>query len=284
MNIAIIGLGLIGGSVCKAIKKYTNYKCFGLDTNPAVISNALADKSIDKNISPDNLCDLNEMDIVIICLYPKQIIEFATENIKKFKKNSVVIDAGGIKTEICEKLYPVFLDSGVDFIGAHPMAGREFSGYDYSTAELFANASFIVTPYPETLDKNPGKIKIIEDLTKKIGFGKFVVTNPHDHDRIIAYTSQLAHIVSNAYVKSPTIENKTGFSAGSFLDLTRVAKLNEEMWSSLMLANRDFLVYELRNIIENLTEYLQSLENNDKNYLYNLLKDGRIIKEKSEGK
>ena len=278
MNIAVVGLGLIGGSICKAIKKNTDYACFGLDTNKNIVTAALADKSIKKEITPDNL---NEADIVIICLYPEQIISFAAANINKFKKGGIIIDAGGIKTEICEKLYPVFKNSGVDFIGAHPMAGREFSGYDYSQADLFQDASFIITPYPETPDK---KIKTIEDLTKKIGFGKFVITTPREHDKIIAYTSQLAHIVSNAYVKSPTIDNKTGFSAGSFLDLTRVAKLNEEMWSSLMTSNRNFLIFELQNIINNLNQYLYSLENGDKNYLYDLLKEGRIIKEQSEEK
>jgi len=278
MNIAVVGLGLIGGSICKAVKKYTDYKCFGLNRNPEVIAAALADKSIDKEITADHL---GEADLVIICLYPKQIISFAAENISKFKKSGTVIDAGGIKTEICEELYPVFKNSGVDFIGAHPMAGREYSGYNHSQADLFTNASFIVTPYPET---NIEKIKMIEDLIKKIGFGKFVITTPREHDRTIAYTSQLAHIVSNAYVKSPTIENKTGFSAGSFLDLTRVAKLNEEMWSSLMMLNRDFLTIELKNIMDHLNEYLHSLENDDKDYLYDLLREGRIIKEKSEQK
>jgi prephenate dehydrogenase len=278
MNIAVIGLGLIGGSICKAVKKYTDYKCYGLNRNPEVIAAALADKSIDKEITADNL---NEADIVIICLYPKQIISFAAENINKFKKGSIVIDAGGIKTEICEELQPVFKDSGIDFIGAHPMAGREYSGYNHSQADLFKNASFIVTPYPET---SVEKIKIIEDLIRQIGFGKFVITTPNEHDETIAYTSQLAHIVSNAYVKSPTIENKTGFSAGSFLDLTRVAKLNEEMWSSLMMLNREFLTVELKNIINNLTEYLVAFENNDKDYLFDLLRDGRIIKERSEQK
>ena len=218
---------------------------------------------------------------MIICLYPKQIIEFAAENINNFKKGGIVIDAGGIKTEIYEELRPVFQNSGVDFIGSHPMAGREFSGYDYSQADLFKNASFIVAPYPGTPAE---KINIIKDLTQKLGFGKFVVTNTHEHDRIIAYTSQLAHIVSNAYVKSPTIESKAGFSAGSFLDLTRVAKLNEDMWSSLMMLNKNFLIDELKRIIDNLNEYLCSLENGDKNYLFNLLRDGRIIKEKSEEK
>jgi len=278
MNIAVIGLGLIGGSICKAIKKYTDYICLGLDTDKNVISAALTDKSIDKEITPNGL---NQADIVIICLYPKQIISFAENNINNFKKGSTVIDAGGIKTEICEVLQPIFKDSGVYFIGAHPMAGREFTGYNYSQADLFQNASFITTPYLGTPSE---KIIMIKELAEKLGFGRFVISTPHEHDRIIAYTSQLAHIVSNAYVKSPTIESKIGFIAGSFSDLTRVAKLNEEMWSSLMLLNKDFLIFELQNIINNLNEYLCSLQNDNKDYLFNLLKDGRILKENSEEK
>jgi prephenate dehydrogenase len=278
MNIAVAGLGLIGGSMCKAIKKYTNHACFGLDTDPAAASAALLDGAVDKIIDAEKL---GEADIVVICLYPEQIISFAKENINKFKKGGTVIDAGGVKTDIYEKLEPVFANSGVDFIGGHPMAGREYSGYAYSSSELFCNASFIVTPYPKTPAE---KIEAIKELTQKLGFGKFVITTPHEHDRIIAYTSQLAHVVSNAYVKSPTIEVKAGFHAGSYLDLTRVAKLNEEMWSSLMMQNQEFLAAELENIINNLGKYLSALKSGDKNDLYGLLKDGRIIKEKSEEK
>ena len=281
MIIAVIGLGLIGGSVCKAVKKYTDYTCLGLDKNERIAKSALSDKSIDKSIASDSLDGLNQADLSIICLYPGQIIEFASRNIGKFKKNSIVIDAGGIKTAICEKLRPVFENTDVTFIGAHPMAGREYSGYDYSQADLFKDASFIVTPYPGTSGE---KIKSVEDFTKKIGFGKFVVATPRDHDRIIAYTSQLAHVISNAYVKSDTIESRVGFYAGSFLDLTRVAKLNEDMWSSLMMLNREHLSDELKNIINRLGEYLSAFDNNDTEYLRNLLKEGRIIKENSEKK
>jgi prephenate dehydrogenase len=276
MNIAVVGLGLIGGSIAKAIKKYTNHACFGFDADEKTMYSALADGAIDKIIRAD---ELSGADITIICLYPGQIISFAAENIDKFKKGSTVIDTGGIKTDIYEKLEPVFEGSGVDFIGAHPMAGREYSGYAHSGPDLFKNASFIITPYPKT---PPEKIEMLKTLTKELGFGKFVVSTPHEHDKIIAYTSQLAHIVSNAYVKSPTITAKAGFHAGSYLDLTRVAKLNEEMWSSLMAQNHKFLAEELKNIIDNLNKYLSALDSGDINYLYDLLKEGRIIKEKSE--
>ena len=276
MNIAVVGLGLIGGSICKAIKKYTDHTCFGLDTDPKVLTAALADGSIDKKICADGL---NGADMVIICLYPEQIISFATEHINKFKKGATIIDTGGIKTEICEKLYPVFEGSGVDFIGAHPMAGREYSGYAHSMPDLFKAASFIITPYPNT---SAEKIGLIKALTKQLGFEKFVIATPQSHDKIIAYTSQLAHIVSNAYVKSPTIDAKAGFYAGSFLDLTRVAKLNEDMWCSLMMQNQKFLAAELKNIIENLNRYLSAFESGDKDCLHALLREGREIKEKSE--
>ena len=276
MDIAVVGLGLIGGSFCKAIKKYTSHKCLGLDTDPNVLSAALAEGAIDAAISADNL---NEADISIICLYPEQIVAFAKENINRFKKGSLVLDAGGVKAEICEKLFLVFEGSGVSFVGAHPMAGREFSGYANSDADLFLGASFIVCPYQKTPDE---KIKAIESLSKELGFLKFVVADPHEHDRIIAYTSQLAHIVSNAYVKSPVIDSKAGFFAGSFLDLTRVARLNEEMWSSLMLLNRAHLADELKNLMGNLNKYLAALNSGDSETLRGLLREGREIKEKSE--
>jgi prephenate dehydrogenase len=277
MTVAVIGLGLIGGSICKAVKKYTDYLCLGYDINEDVLNSALDEKSIDMKI--EDLKDLNIADLTVICLYPDDIITFARGNIKRFKKGSAVIDAGGIKTKICADLYDVFKDSGVDFIGAHPMAGREYSGYEYSQADLFANASFIVTPYSDTPSE---KIDLVKSFALKIGFGGFVISAPQEHDRIIAYTSQLAHVVSNAYVKSEAVKNKSGFSAGSFKDLTRVAKLNEHMWSPLMMLNREFLAPEVKNIIDNLQQYLNALESRDTDKLRNLLKDGRILKEENQ--
>lgn len=272
MTIAVIGLGLIGGSICKAVKKYSDYICMGLDRDESVMQAALQDNSIDSIINNN----LNQADLVIICLYPDDIINFTRENINNFKHGAVVIDAGGIKTKVYDELKNVFKNSGADFIGAHPMAGREFSGYAYAQADLFAGASFIVTPYPETPQE---KITLVELFARKIGFVNFVVSNPQEHDKIIAYTSQLAHVVSNAYVKSETIKTQAGFSAGSFKDLTRVAKLNEYMWSQLMLENREYLMPELENIINNLQKYLHALESGDINNLRELLKDGSVIKE-----
>ena len=163
------------------------------------------------------------------------------------------------------------------FVGVHPMAGREFSGFDYSTDTLFDNASFIVTP----TDNTPQiAVDLLSTLAGSIGFGKVVVTSPEKHDKVIAYTSQLAHIVSNAYVKSPSVHDFNGFSAGSFMDLTRVAKLNEDMWTSLFMCNKEALLYEINYIIDSITEYRDAIEKEDKERLCELLRDGRILKEK----
>ena len=273
MNITIVGLGLIGGSFCKAISRMTEHKCYGMDINNDVIHSAIAQKAI-----IDKVEDVSQSDLTIICLYPKATIEFILNNCEKFKKGSIVIDSCGIKKAITEKVSEKLLKCGVTFIGAHPMAGREFSGFDYSIPELFENASLILTP-DENADED--KISVVRNLAYQLSFKKVVVTTPEEHDRIISYTSQLAHIVSSAYIKSPTAQEQSGFSAGSFKDLTRVARLNENMWTSLFLLNKENLISEISLIIKNLNDYKNALESDDSETLNSLLKEGRILKEKS---
>ncbi len=275
MNIAVIGLGLIGGSICKALKKHTFHKIYGIDNDPETIKKALEYGAIDEEISLERLSGCN---LSIICLYPEAIVKFVKENSGFFKKESLVIDTCGIKDYVVKQCVPVLKEKGVHFVGTHPMAGREFSGFEYSTDDLFDDASFIITP-----DENTPSLAIdlLSTLAGCMGFGKVVISTPEEHDRIIAYTSQLAHVVSNAYVKSPSINDFKGFSAGSFLDLTRVAKLNEDMWSSLFMCNRSALLDEINCIINNLTQYRDSIENEDTVRLREILRDGRIRKEKS---
>ena len=273
MNITVVGLGLIGGSFCKAISRMTEHKCYGMDINNDVTRSAIAEKAI-----IDKVEDVSQSDLTIICLYPKATIEFILNNCEKFKKGSIVIDSCGIKKAITEKVSEKLLKCGVTFIGAHPMAGREFSGFDYSIPELFENASLILTP-DENADED--KISVVRNLAYQLSFKKVVVTTPEEHDRIISYTSQLAHIVSSAYIKSPTAQEQSGFSAGSFKDLTRVARLNENMWTSLFLLNKENLISEISLIIKNLNDYKNALESDDSETLNSLLKEGRILKEKS---
>lgn len=276
MNIAVIGLGLIGGSFCKAVKTFTDHKCFGYDTNCFTLENALMDGVIDCCIT-----DFSIADITIICLYPEATVEFLQKNANRFKKGSIVIDTCGVKKYIINNIKDEMLMNDVEFIGAHPMAGREFSGYQNSKAELFNNASLILTPIN---DISTNTMKILEKLSVALKFSKIVVTTAENHDEIIAYTSQLPHIVSSCYIKSPTLSKRIGFSAGSFNDLSRVARLNEDMWSSLFLKNKDCLIFEVSEIIDNLNKYKSALIEEDSNKLKNLLREGRILKEENDKK
>lgn len=274
MNIAVVGLGLIGGSMCKSLKKHTFHHIMGIDSDKKTVAKALAQKAIDEEISPDRL---NEANLTIICLYPEAICEFVSQNADKFKKGSIVTDTCGVKKAIVDRCTPVLEQKGVMFVGTHPMAGREFSGFDYSTDSLFDNASFIITPSESTPQI---AIDLLSTLAGSIGFGKAVVATPEKHDQVIAYTSQLAHVVSNAYVKSPSVLDFNGFSAGSFMDLTRVAKLNEDMWTSLFMCNKEALLNELDHIIKSISEYRDAIKNDNRETLRALLRDGRILKEK----
>ncbi len=274
MNIAVVGLGLIGGSMCKSLKKHTFHHIMGIDSDSETIEKALKANAIDEEITPDRLSEAN---LTVISLYPEAICKFVKENADKFKKGSIVIDTCGVKKAIVDYCTPLLEEKGVIFVGVHPMAGREFSGFDYSTDELFDGASFIVTPTENTPQI---AVDLLSTLAGSIGFGKVVEATPEKHDQVIAYTSQLAHVVSNAYVKSPSVLDFNGFSAGSFMDLTRVAKLNEHMWTSLFMCNKKALLNELNQIIGSISEYRDAIENEDYDTLCRLLKDGRILKEK----
>ena len=275
MNIAVVGLGLIGGSFCKALKKHTFHHIMGIDRSKETIAKALEYGAIDEEITPDRLCEAN---LTIICLYPKAIVDFVKENAGNFKKGGIVIDSCGIKEYVVNECTPVLEEKGVIFVGTHPMAGREFSGFEYSQDDLFKGASFIITPTENTPQI---AVDLLQTLAGSIEFGKAVVSTPQKHDEVIAYTSQLAHVVSNAYVKSPVMLNYDGFSAGSFQDLTRVAKLNEFMWSELFMCNKTALLREINCILEHITEYRDAIVNNDTETLIKILRDGRELKEKS---
>lgn len=274
MIITAVGLGLIGGSLCKAIKKHTNHTVYGIDINRETVAMALSQNAIDAETD-----DLGAADVTIISLYPTDAIDYITANADKFKEGSIVTDTCGIKKEVVDRVTPILEARGVTFIGAHPMAGREFSGFEYSLDNLFDEASYIITPTPSIPQ---AKLNLLEDLAYAVHFKKVVFATPEEHDQIIAFTSQLAHVVSNAYIKSPTHQKQLGFSAGSFQDLTRVAKLNEVMWTPLFMLNKEPLCFEIDYIIEKLTEYRDALQSGDSHRLRELLKEGRILKEETK--
>ncbi len=274
MTIGIIGLGLIGGSIAKAIKENTDNKVLGYDIAESVVCKAKLMKAVDGELSKDKL---DECDIVIIALYLEDTIRYIADNAASFKKGGIVIDCCGVKQDICAAAGPIAYENGFVFIGGHPMAGIEFSGFDHSEKSLFVNASMIITPLPGTF------IEVIETLKKtflKIGFNNFQITSPEEHDKMIAFTSQLAHVVSSAYVKGPAALKHKGFSAGSYKDMTRVAKLNENMWTELFLSNRENLIFEIDTLIQRLNEYSETLKKEDAPALKLLLREGSEIKQR----
>lgn len=275
MNIAVVGLGLIGGSLCKTLKEKCSYTLLGFDTDNDVCKKALEEKCVDEIIEKEKL---GEADVTFVCLHPETTVKFIKKNAPLFKKNSIVCDVCGVKEYITEKCEGILKKNDVYYVGTHPMAGREFSGFDYSQDSLFEGADFIIT---KTDNTNKDAVEKIASLAKEMGFGEVVYSTPEEHDRIIAYTSQLAHIVSSAYIKSPTLEKQPGFSAGSFLDMTRVAKLNEKMWASLFLMNRKAIKFELDMLIAHLKQFRSAIKYEDDEELVKLLADGRKRKEKN---
>ncbi len=275
MLIGVVGLGLIGGSMARAIKKNTNHKVYGHDHSEAVLKEALNSEAID-DILENNL---SRCEVILIALYPKATIAYVKNNARTFKKDAIIIDCCGIKRSVCDEITPIANDHGFTFIGGHPMAGTESWGFKSSRDNLFKGASMILTPKEMLTDQ---KLKFFQDFFFSLGFGSIKVSTPQEHDHFIAYTSQLAHVLSGAYVKTPSALMHRGFSAGSFKDLTRVAKLNEEMWCELFMENKDFLIDEIDGLIERLLPYSEALKKNDEKALKELLKEGRLYKEQVE--
>lgn len=272
MTVGIIGLGLIGASFARSIKAKTSHKVYGYDKDSEVLLKAsligAIDKPLDKNIT-------KEVDLLVLSVYPRAVSSLLDEYLPYLKDGATVIDLCGIKREIAsvmerkQKEYPA-----INFFACHPMAGREFTGIDHSMATLFERASSIVVP----ISNNIFKEEELKEFFLSLGFGSVVFTTAEEHDRIIAYTSELCHIVSNAYIKSPTATLHHGFSAGSYRDLTRVSRNNSALWSTLMIGNRDMLLEELNIFIDNLKEYQKALQNNDEKKLADLLEEGNKLK------
>lgn len=272
MNILICGLGLIGASLAKTIKKNTNHKVFGWNRTQSVTEKALRDGAIDETGDIDFL--ISQADITFINFYPEAIVPFILAHKDSFKKDSIVTDSCGIKTKICTEVAKH--DLPFYFIGAHPMAGREVGGYDNSLDTLFDNASFITTPY-ETTPKN--KTDALVGLAEDMGFARTVVTTPEHHDEMIAFTSQIAHVLACSYVLSPLAPMHAGYSAGSYRDVSRVARINAEMWTELFIDNKEPLVREIDDLVSNLMQFKYNIVNEDSQALTELMKKGNRIKE-----
>ncbi|MBP5372973.1 MAG: prephenate dehydrogenase [Clostridia bacterium] len=268
MNIGIIGLGLMGGSFGKTLKKAGGHTVYGTDLSPAVMQKAELIKAFDVELTEQNV---GELDMLIFAIYPETFEKTAERFLPLLKSGAIVTDFCGTKRGVVStmrrfaEIYPEIV-----FIGGHPMAGREFSGIEHSTASLFERASMILVPINAdiyALDK-------AKKFYLSLGFNSVEITTAENHDKMIAYTSQLCHIVSNAFIKNEQAEKHAGYSAGSYRDLTRVARLNPEMWSQLMIENGDKLKSELDEFISNLQKYSAALGASDREELKKLLAEG----------
>ena len=277
MNVGIVGLGLIGGSMAKSIKIRTAHTVWGVDLDAETMTLARLSGAIDGALTHENLpnCDL-----VLVAIRPAAAIRWVSENADLISKKAIVVDLCGVKRSVCEQLAPVAKQYGFAYIGGHPMAGRERGGFVSSSEELFSGASMILTPDQNT---DMRMLETLKAFFTDIGFAGLTFSTPEEHDRIIAYTSQLAHLVSSAYVKSPEAQRRRGFSAGSFRDMTRVAHLDEAMWTELFLNDADFLTEQLTVLIDHLNEYREALLAHDAEKLQALLKDGREKKATAGG-
>lgn len=273
MIIGIVGLGLIGGSLAKALKAYTSHQVWGVDLDESTMAAALREGTVDKRLETE---DLKTCDGVLVALFPEAVVSYVSAHREDFNPNGWIVDCGGVKGPVMDGVSDFRRDYGWQFVGGHPMAGREFCGYFNAQAELFQRASMILTPYADT----PAELtEALGAFFKALGFDRIQLTTPEFHDQMIAYTSQLAHVVSSAYVKGELVGEQQGFTAGSFGDMTRVARLNEEMWTQLFMSNQEPLLHELDALIRRLGEYREALAARDAKTMRHLLKAGREIKE-----
>ncbi len=270
MTVGIVGLGLIGGSLARAYRE-EGHRVLVYDLDESVASFAVMAGVADGLLREE---DLEHCELILLAVYPKAVVDWLEEHASRLKHT--VIDCCGVKEEICQRGFALAREHGFLFVGGHPMAGTHYSGFKYSRSSLFKGAPMVLVP-PRRDD-----MQLIDKITELLApckFGKFSITTPEEHDEMIAFTSQLAHVVSNAYIKSPTALRHRGFSAGSYKDLTRVAWLNAPMWTELFLENKEPLLWELDQIIGELGKYRQALCQEDAQELCKLLEEGKKRKE-----
>ena len=276
MTLGVVGLGLIGGSFAKAYHK-AGHTVLAADIDRSILDFARLSGAVDDVLTRENV---SECDLTLICLYPRAAIEYMEETAPYFGAHTVVIDCCGIKRGVVDAGMALAKAYGFTYLGGHPMAGRQYSGFKYAADDLFHNAPMVIVPPDHNDIELLGRVKA---LLAPAGFKHISVTTAADHDEKIAFTSQLAHVVSNAYIKSPTALMHRGFSAGSYKDMTRVAWLNPKMWAELFMLNRDDLGHELDILIDNLKQYTDALEAGDEEGLIRLLDDGRRLKQEVDG-
>lgn len=276
MNVGILGLGLIGGSMARAFA-VAGHTVYAADKDENTLSFAMLSGAVHGRLDEKTIPDCA---LLLLAIYPGGCAQWLEDNAPLVSRSALVLDLCGIKQEVCRRCFPLAERYGFTFVGGHPMAGSHFSGFKYSRADLYKGAPMVLVP-PRFDDID--LLQRVKDAMAPCRFGMFSVTSAEEHDKMIAFTSQMPHVLSNAFIKSPTARNHKGFSAGSYKDLTRVAWLNAPMWSELFLENRDNLLFELNTYLDSLTAYRDALERRDEKALTELLEAGKKAKEEVDG-
>ena len=276
MKVGIVGLGLIGGSMARAFIK-AGHTILAAEKDEHILEFAQLAGVVHGILDSDTICTC---DLILLAIYPEGCIHWLEENASLISSDALVMDLCGVKEEICSRCFPLAEKYGFTFVGGHPMAGSHHSGFKASRSNLFQGAPMVLVP--PRFDEIQ-LLQRVKDALEPCNFGSFSVCTAQEHDRLIAFTSQMPHVLSNAYIKSPTARGHKGFSAGSYKDLTRVAWLNPQMWAELCMENRDNMLFELDTYIASLQSYRSALENNDTDALIALLDEGKRRKEEVDG-
>ena len=276
MKVGILGLGLIGGSLARAYA-IAGHTVYAIQRNERMLSFAMLAGAVHGKLSEETI---PECDLLLLSIYPDGSAGWLEKNAHLISRDALVIDCCGIKREVCRRCFPLAEKYGFTFVGGHPMAGSQFSGFKYSRATLFKGQPMVLVP-PRFDDM--ALLDRCKQALAPCEFGTFSVTTAEDHDQMIAFTSQMPHILSNAFIKSPTALRHKGFSAGSYRDLTRVAWLNAPMWAELFLGNRDNVLREMDFYIESLQAYRDAIAAQDLEKLTALLEEGKRRKEEVDG-
>ena len=276
MKVGILGLGLIGGSLARAYA-LEGHTVYAIQRNESMLSFAMLAGAVHGKL---NETTIPECDLILLAIYPDGSASWLEKHAHLVSPDALVIDCCGIKKEICARCFPLAKKYGFTFVGGHPMAGSQFSGFKYSRASLFKGAPMVLVPPVfddmQLLDR-------VKQALKPCQFGFFSVTTAEEHDKMIAFTSQMPHILSNAFIKSPTALNHKGFSAGSYTDLTRVAWLNPQMWAELFMENKENVLFELEFYINSLIAYKEAISDDNMEQLISLLEEGKKRKEQVDG-
>lgn len=276
MNVGILGLGLIGGSMARTFAK-AGHTVLAAERDESIFGFAELAGAVHKKLDESSIgiCDL-----ILLAIYPDGSASWLEQHSHLVKHDTLVLDLCGVKEDICTRCFPLAEKNGFIFVGGHPMAGSHHSGFKASRSNLFQGAPMVLVP-PRFDDIQ--LLQRVKDALAPCNFGSFSVCTAQEHDALIAFTSQMPHVLSNAYIKSPTALGHRGFSAGSYKDLTRVAWLNPRMWAELCMENRENMLFELDTYIASLQTYRDALKNQDTDALIDLFDEGRQRKEEVDG-